>query len=80
MQALPDSHFLPLSQPAPTGGSTATAQLRRHEPPRAASPQDEDDAAKGRAVRDPRVITIGLRRLLRDQGFDGLPEVIKDKA
>jgi hypothetical protein len=80
VQPLPDAGCLPIAQSSPTGGPTATAQLLRQEPPRAASPQREDDAAEGRAVRDPRATTVGLRRLFREQGFDSLPELIRDKS
>jgi hypothetical protein len=80
VQAFPDAGRLPVPQPPPAGRAAATAQLLRQEPPGTPRPEDEDDAAEGRTVWDPRPAAIRLRWLLRQQGFDGFPEIVGNKG
>ena len=80
VQLLPDAGRLPVAQPAPAGRAAAAAQLLGQQPPRAAGPEDEDDAGEGGAVRDAGAAALGLRRLLGQERFDGLPEVVGDEG
>jgi len=80
VQPLPDSGRLPVGQPPSAGGAAPTAQLFRHQPPRAACAQDEADAAEGGTVGDTGAITPGLGRLLRQQRYDGFPKLVEDQG
>ena len=80
MQPLPDAGFLPVAQAPPAGGAAATPQLSWQQPPRASGPQDEDDAAEGGTIRDPRAATLWLWRLLWQQRFEGFPEDVGDQG
>ena len=64
MQPFPDARFLPVAQAPPAGGAAATPQLFGQQSPRASGPQDEDDAAESRTIRDPRATTFRFGRLL----------------
>jgi hypothetical protein len=79
VQSLPDARCLPVPQSSPAGHAAAAAQFLWEQPPRAARPQHEDDASKGGAIRNPWATAFRFRRFLRQQGFDGLPEVVGDK-
>jgi hypothetical protein len=72
----PDAGFLPVAQPPPAGRPAAAAQLLREQPPRAAGPEDEDDTGQGGAVRHAGAAALRLGRLSRQEGLDGLPEVV----
>jgi hypothetical protein len=42
--------------------------------------EHEDDAGEGGAVRDPWAATLGLGRFLRQERFDGFPEIVWDQG
>lgn len=75
VQLLPDASLLPVTESALAGGAAAAAQFFGQPPPGTARPQGEDDAAEGGTVGDAGPATLGLGRLLRQQGFDGFPEL-----
>ena len=76
MQRPPDAGRLPVAQPAPAGGATAAAQLLRQQAPGGPGSEHEDDAAQGSTIRDARAAALGLGSFSRQQGSDGLPEII----
>jgi hypothetical protein len=78
MQGLPDAGGLPIAEPAPAGDSTPAAQLLREQAPGCAGAQDEDDAAQGRAIRNARSATLRVLSVLRQEGLDDLPEIIRN--
>ena len=78
MQRLPHAGRLPVAQPTPAGGAAAKAQLLRQQPPRGTRPEDEDDSAEHGPVGDTGAATLGLRWFSRQEGLDGLPEIIRD--
>ncbi len=80
MQPLPDARFLPATQPSSVGRAAAAAQFFREQTPGTPRAQDKDDASKGDARGNPRATTCGLWWLLRQQGFNGVPQVVGDKG
>jgi hypothetical protein len=79
VEPCPDPGFLPVPQAPPAGGAAAAPQLLREQAPRASRAQDEHDAGKGGPARDTGPAALGLRRLLRQQRFEGFPEGVGDK-
>jgi hypothetical protein len=79
MQPLPDAKLLPIPQPPPAGRAAAATQFLGEQSPWAPGPQDEDDAAKGGAIGDTRASPFRLGRLVRQQGFDGFPQIVGNK-
>jgi hypothetical protein len=80
VQLLPDAGLLPITEPPPTGGATAAAQLLGQQSPGTSRPQHEDDASEGRAIWDSGSAAIRLRRFLRQEGLNGFPEGVGDKG
>ena len=66
------------AQASPAGRATATAAFLGEQAPGAARAQDEDDAAEGCPARVARPAAFRLGRLLRQQGCNGLPELVRE--
>lgn len=60
-------------------GHVARKTFFGKQPPRASRPQHEDDTGEGGAVRDVWAASLEFRRPLRQQQFDGYPEIVRDK-
>jgi hypothetical protein len=80
VEPLPHACFLPIAQPPSAGCAAAASECIGHVPPGTPRPQDEDDATQRGAIRDAGTATFGLGRFLGQQGFDGLPEVVRNKG
>lgn len=80
VEELPESGGLPVTPAAPTGRAAAAVGFHWRHLPSDVGLEDEDDTGEGGAVRYPRSTARGLRRLFRQQRFDGLSEIVRDKA
>jgi site-specific DNA recombinase len=76
VQAFPDAGRVPVAQPSPARPAAPAAQLSGQQAPRRAGAQDEYDAAERGAVGDPGSAPLRLRRLIRKQRLDGLPQIV----
>ena len=80
MQLLPDPGIPRIPESPPTRCAATAAEFPREQSPGATRPQDEDDATERGTILDPRTTTFRFGRLLRQQEFDGFPEVVWDKG
>ena len=79
MQGVPDARRLPVAQAPPASAATAAPEREREQLPLDAGLEHVEDAAQGRAIRQPRMAALRLGRVRGEEGLDDGPEVVADQ-